>query len=465
MKLRKMVAMVLTGMMLILALSGCSADNAETSADKPKDSSSTDTKTETETKTETDSETPASTKEPVTVVVWNQIFEEWNQEFFTQKAEEYNALGRGYVVEQSFIAGDAWTERMTAAQAGGTAPDTYVLSYNGIVSAARDSMILPLDDLLPAEAFNDLNDNVKEMVSYDGKYWAYPQLVEPSTVLYYRTDLFEEAGITKVPTTWDELIEAAKKLTTNDMFGLSIPDFPSMGWCTWGLQHATSGHLAINDNWDAPLIDQGYIDLANFYKECYDTGVVPEQSLAGYATMQDFGEGNVAMKFCGSWGVAQIINDYPELADKFAVAAPPTKDGNQDTVLATNGGWTYVIDAKTDAAEGAADYISWLLAEDIETSAEFFQLASYAKAAPRKSVTEYLNANAGDSTWAETVNYVSAHAISEPIYPWDISVAVALMFENTALGMMSAEDAAAETTASIQAIIDNQGLAGKNPRK
>ncbi|HCR39677.1 MAG TPA: ABC transporter substrate-binding protein, partial [Lachnospiraceae bacterium] len=61
---------------------------------------------------------------------------------------------------------------------------------------------------------------------------------EPSTVLFYRTDLFEQAGITKVPTTWDELIEAGKKLTTNEIFGLSIPDFPSMGWCTWGMQYA-----------------------------------------------------------------------------------------------------------------------------------------------------------------------------------------------------------------------------------
>lgn len=456
MKLRKVMALVLTGTMLLLSLTGCSSKASDTPKDSQDNTSGNVTKAPNDT-------TPS--EEPVKVVVWNQIFEQWNQDFFTQKAEEYNALGRGYVVEQTFIAGDAWTERMAGAQAAGTAPDTYVISYNNLVSSARDGLIMPLDDLLPAEAFADLNDNVKEMVSIDGKYYAYPQLVEPSTVLYYRTDLFEQAGITKVPTTWDELIDTAKKLSTNDVFGLSIPDFGSMGWCTWGLQYATAGHLAINDNWDAPLIDQGYIDLANFYKKCYDEGVVPEVALSGYADLKDFGEGSVAMKFCGSWGIAQIINDYPELADKFAVAIPPTKDGNQDTVLATNGGWTYVIDAKTKVAEGAADYISWLLAEDVETSAEFFKLASYAKAAPRKSVTEYLNANSGDATWAETVNYVSAHAIAEPTYPWDISMSISLMFENTALGIMSVEDAAAEATSTIQDIITNQELAGKNPKK
>ncbi len=458
MKIKKMIALLLTGVMLLMTLTACSQDKPE--ADESANVSDSDTQNQ-----ETTTENDTSTEAPVKVVVWNQIFEEWNQEFFTQKAEEYNALGRGYEVEQVFIAGDAWTERMAGAQAAGTAPDTYVMSYNGIVSAARDGLIMPLDDLLPAAAFDDLHDNVKEMVSLDGKYFAYPQLVEPSTVLYYRTDLYEAAGITEAPKTWDELIATAKLLTTNDVFGLSIPDFPSMGWCTWGLQNATSGHLAINDNWDAPMIDQGYIDLANFYKKCYDEGVVPEVALSGYADMKDFGEGSVAMKFCGSWGIAQIINQYPELADKFAVVAPPTKDGNQDTVLATNGGWTYVVDAKTKVAEGAADYISWLLAEDIKTSADFFELAKYAKAAPRKSVSEYLTANAGDSEWAATVGYVSSHAIAEPIYPWDISVSIALMFENTALGMMSAEDAAAQTATTIQDIINNQQLAGKNPKK
>lgn len=462
MKLKRVVAIVLIGAMLLLTLSGCSGNSSQTSKDKDGSKAPTGS----ENKDDTKEQTPANGEDPVKVVVWNMIFEEWNQEFFTQKAEEYNQLGRGYVVEQEFIAGDAWTERMAAAQASGTAPDTYVMSYNNIVNNAKDGLLMPLDDLLPAAAFDDLHDNVKTMVSYDGKYWAYPQLVEPSTVLYYRTDLFEEAGITKVPTTWDELIEAAKKLTTKDVFGLSIPDFGSMGWCTWGYQYASSGHLAINDNWDAPQIDQGYIDLANFYKKCYDEGVVPEQALNGYADIKDFGEGSVAMKFCGSWGIAQIYNDYPELADKFAVAIPPTKDGNQDTVLATNGGWTYVVDAKTDVAKGAADYISWLLAEDVETSAEFFELARYAKAAPRVSVAEYLSANAAEASFmADVIGYISAHAISEPIYPWDISVSVALMFENTALGMMSAEDAAAQASTAIQDIINNQGLAGTNPRK
>lgn len=354
---------------------------------------------------------------------------------------------------------------MTASLAANTAPDTYILAYGNVMGSAMDGLLLPLDDYLEAEQLDDITDNVREMVSYDGKVYAYPQLVEPSTVLFYRTDLFEEAGITEAPTTWDELIEAGKLLTTDSMFGLSIPDFASMGWSTWGMQYATAGHLAITDNWDAPAIDQGYIDLANFYATLYSEGIVPAQALTGYTDMRDFGEESVAMAFNGSWGVAQILNDYPELADKFAVAPAPTQDGNQDKILSTNGGWSYVIDALSDIPEGAADYISWLLAEDVETSADFFELAQYSKAAPRKSVAEFIAESSDGSPWAETINYISAHAMPEPNYPWDISATVALMIENTALGVMTAEDAAAQATQTIQDIIDNENLAGQNPRQ
>lgn len=30
------------------------------------------------------------------------------------------------------------------------------------------------------------------------------------SVMFYNKDLFEEAGITEVPTTWDELVDVAK---------------------------------------------------------------------------------------------------------------------------------------------------------------------------------------------------------------------------------------------------------------
>jgi multiple sugar transport system substrate-binding protein len=159
-------------------------------------------------------------------------------------------------------------------------------------------------------------------------------------------------------------------------------------------------------------------DLANFYKRLYAEGVVPEQSLAGYTNIEPFGLGQVAMQVCGSWGVAQIINEFPEVANLFAVAPVPTQDGNQDKPTATNGGWTYAIDANTKHEKAIADFIFWLLGDDPAIPAGFFAVAQYSKSAPRKSVDEYIAAHSsGQADWAEPIAYVVSRAIPEPVYP------------------------------------------------
>ena len=401
----------------------------------------------------------------VTVTLWNRDFEQWNQDFYAKRVEEYNALGRGYTIQQEFVADAVWNERMAAAQASQNTPDMYIISYSLLNSHIKNGAIQPLDELISQEAIDDIVPNVRDMVTFDGKVYAYPQLVEPSTVLFYRKDLFEAAGIDAPPTTWDELVETAKALTTDEVFGLGLPAFAvEMNWSTWGWQMGSAGHLALNDNWDAPMIDQGYKDLALLYKRLYDEKVVPEQPLSGYTDISAFANGNLAMTLSGSWAIAQLTNDYPEMLEVTGVAVSPTKDGNQAVTTATNGGWTYVIDANSKCAEGAADYISWLLAGDPATAGEFFEVACFSKAPPRVSVQEWVEAKAGeDSSFSAVVSEISAYAVPEPQYPWDLSGAVAMMFEEVALGDVDVDTAAANCEEAIKAIIEADGLAGNNP--
>lgn len=88
MKLRKLIALVLTGIMLVMTLTACSSDKKE-----PTTNNTTETGNEAQEPTK-EAEGDAAGQEPIKVVVWNQIFEEWNQKFFEEKAAEYNELGR-----------------------------------------------------------------------------------------------------------------------------------------------------------------------------------------------------------------------------------------------------------------------------------------------------------------------------------------------------------------------------------
>ncbi len=230
------------------------------------------------------------------IVLWSQSMGDIWVDFFEKSVHEYNLEGRGYTIREEFIAGSAWDERIAAARASDTCPTAYIQSYNHIPTGVKEGYYGAFDDYMDSAVFDDMLPIVKEMVSIGGKTYAIPLLCEPSMVLYYRKDLLQKGNYTQPPKTWQELIDMANALKTDEVFGLEIPGFGDMGWSTWGMQFGNTGHGPINDNWDAPLIDDGYRDMALFFKELYDTGAVPEQPLAGYTDIKPFGQGDVVFQ-------------------------------------------------------------------------------------------------------------------------------------------------------------------------
>lgn len=404
-----------------------------------------------------------STEGKTEIVVWNQIFEDWNRAWCEERVAEFNAdPNQKYYVTQEFIDGAAWDEKMAAARAAGTMPDVYLQSYNHLTSGVANGYYLPLNDLIPQEQWDDLYDNVKDMITVNGQYYAYPQLLEPAVVMYYRKDLLAEAGL-EVPKTWDEFIAAAKALTTDDMYGATM----NYEWSMWGWEYTAGGHWPITDDWSAANCqDQGYVDLLNFIGQLYADESVPLQALEGYnGSARLICDESVAMTFTGSWGISSILTDYPEMADKIGVAPAPTKDGSP--FKTTLGGWVYVIDAKTENAEGAAAYISWLLGEDAERTGSFFEAANFSKYSPRKSVDEYLTTQtaAADDEWMQIISSeIVPNGVAEPIYAWDISQHLLTAIGEVVTNGTSAEDALATAADAINLYIQNNDYANKKPQ-
>lgn len=97
---------------------------------------------------------------------------------------------------------------------------------------AANGWILPLDDVIPEALKAQWDPGFANYVTYDGKYYAVPHYNQAS-VIAVRTDLLEAAGITKLPETWAELLDAAQRLTV-DADGNGVPEqygfvFPSSG--------------------------------------------------------------------------------------------------------------------------------------------------------------------------------------------------------------------------------------------
>lgn len=405
------------------------------------------------------------------IIFWQQQFEDYQQAWYKEQVNAFNESQDEVKVNYQVVPADAWEQKLQTAQAAGKQPDVATTFFGGISSGVLEGKFAALDEYMDPEVFADIKDNVAEFVEIDGKHYAYPMLVEPSTVLYYRSDLVEAAGLdpNAPPTDWAGLIEWAEALTTGDIKGFTIASTaPDLGWSSWGLQYNACGHLPISDDWtEARATEPCFEDLANFYKTLYQDGLIPQQPTVGYADGAQYGNEEVAMMAGGSWVVGQLKNDFPDLVENTMVAPFPSIDGDLTKTTATLGGWTLTLDSKSETPQAAADFISWLVAGDPEIMADFFKTSGFSKYTVRHSVDEALANDpeaSADPFMAIISEQVVPYGKAEPGYPWDIALAMGTAIESAMKGVDTVENSLATADAAINDVIEKQDLAEKAPR-
>lgn len=417
--------------------------------------------------------TPGESKEDprakgrTTVEFWGGVFTTPENAWYEKIVEDFNKAQDEVFVKHQVVPGDAWDQKLKAAQAAGNAPDMYV-SPGRLDTAARTGLLYDISDLFSDGVLDKITDAAKEVCQYQGKWYGFPLLVEPQMTLYWNKELFEKAGLDpeKPPTSWDEMYEACKKLApvmSNGEFPLNTAvDSGTFGWTTVAAQMHVAGHLPISDDWStADAKDPKYEELITFYKTLQENSWIPRQALGAGNSAQPFGEGKVAMMSQGSWGMSEIAADYPDMVEKTGMAPWVQSDGDMSTSVSTVGNMKWVIDAKAKEPEATAKFFEWVLGGDPEVLKPFFVDTKFTKAPARDEVTEVVNADPGakDAHWSDVVfNEVVPASIPEARYPWDVNLAMGDAIQAGMLGEMSPADALAKANDEIQKVIDREGL-------
>ena len=157
-------------------------------------------------------------------------------------------------VRMQIIPWGTYYDKLTLSLAYGGAPDVFIVHAARLPEYASFGTLRPLDDFYAADAASAALTEANFAPApwrasfYDAKHLALPLDVHP-VGLYYNTRLFEQAGIVdengraKPPATWDEFLEAAKKLTRDtdndgrpDEWGFVFTN-QRTNWITFAAQH------------------------------------------------------------------------------------------------------------------------------------------------------------------------------------------------------------------------------------
>ncbi len=218
----------------------------------------------------------------------------------------------------------------------------------------------------PAYDFKDFMAGAVGTEMVDGKLTGIP-IVTEQEVLYYRKDLLEAAGL-KVPTTLDELLAAAKKLTdkSKEMYG-----FVARGQRSPLVTQFSSFLYSMGGDWFDQTTKKATFDLPEALKaiELYGT-LLKDYAPPGTLNMSwpqavaIFAQGKVAMYTDASSIYANLLDPTKsEVAAKTGVAVFPA--GPKGSVMYNVTSWGLSIYSGTDAKDAAWEFVKWATSKEI----------------------------------------------------------------------------------------------------
>ena len=178
-------------------------------------------------------------------------------------------------------------------------------------------------------------------------------------IMFYRSDLLSEAGINP-PTNWAEYLDAAQKLTTNDVYGTivtaKLAEEPVGMFLNYLYQNGgdiidESGNVTLNNDAGVEAL-QFMVDLVHKYK------VAPEAA-PSYTTVDTtnlFNEGKIALAPNWSYMCSVTQADDSPMKGKVGMALLPE---NKKPGISL-GGWALAINGSSKNADAAYKFIRFL---------------------------------------------------------------------------------------------------------
>ena len=260
-----------------------------------------------------------------------------------------------------------FSKKIATQIAGGTAPDVWFQENATVLGYGERGAALDLTPYINEKLNKD--DYVDTLFSaqvYD-KVWGVPHGVNP-IALAYNKKVFDDAGVA-YPTddwTYEDMIQAAEKLTNGDIYGFLTGGSITVGWYPW---IRSAGGMALDETKENAVFDdeksiKGITAWADTVKNKISPSVTEQNDMGKASTI--FGNNKAAMLFVQYSEIATSYNvNFPDL-DFDTVMIPKTFDGTDRFVPAVANTWMINARANDDAKEAGWLWIEHYLSEEMQ---------------------------------------------------------------------------------------------------
>lgn len=152
-------------------------------------------------------------------------------------------------------------------------------------------------------------------------------------MIYYNKEIFAKEGLKgeDIPKNWDDFIKLAKQLTQKDAngkvtrSGCGMNDYWQHEYLWHDLIYQQGAWVYSEDGTKALWEEDASVKAVQFIQDWYLKHQIDSLDLpAGYGT---FGNGLAAMMLGSGWNTGFMLNDFPQMQDKFDTVPIPTYSG------------------------------------------------------------------------------------------------------------------------------------------
>ncbi|MGI6206793.1 MAG: ABC transporter substrate-binding protein [Anaerolineae bacterium] len=346
---------------------------------------------------------------------------------------------------------DGRREKMLTAFAGGEAPAMAYVNTDTVSLFGMNGLLLPLDDIIPAEAWDDMAGDLSIGLSWGGKRIMYPCLLLATGELYNK-GLCQEIGWDpeKAPYTWDDIRAIGPMAKEKELYTtqLSTADWETFIDRVW----QAGGSIFDPDVTKVTLNSDPVVEVVEFYKQQFEEGWVPKEGAVGTgaeasaaSTVNHWIDKRSVMSGRGN---ADITTNTSNQAPDIDYDIVPTVKYKEQVQTGGAGCWGLFANAK--GTEAARVWLNWL----IEPEQQGFYGSVTKFAPPRKSAYDFWAAEPMPRKWYEIrlpylrMNQDVTYFYNESAVVWRPHLQAAV------LGMETVEEALETATAEIQVFVD-----------
>ncbi|MFJ2536450.1 MULTISPECIES: sugar ABC transporter substrate-binding protein [unclassified Pseudomonas] len=325
----------------------------------------------------------------------------------------------------------------------------------------------PMKDLPASYALDDVFPSVREGLSVKGSLYALPFYAE-SSITYYRTDLFKEAGLTMPERpTWEQIAGFAEKLTHKDkeQYGICL-----RGKAGWGENMALVTTIAnaygarwFDEKWQPQFNGPEWKNALNFYVNTMKKSGPPGASSNGFnENLALFNSGK-----CAIWVDASVAGSFvtdktqSKVADHVGFTFAPHQVTDKGSAWLYS--WALAIPTSSKAKDAAKEFSAWATSKEYgELVAKTDGIANvppgtrastysdaYMSAAPFAKVTlESLKAADPSKPTLKPVPYIGIQLVTIPEFQ-AVGTQVGKLFSAALIGQTTVDqalEAAQQTT-------------------